>query len=311
MSSPFDDDLLRKAAARRTLLSLLDPSLSALPKTNSPFADALAALNPPPKPALPTTRLGSIGSLLGSPYLPPANTNPFAGLFEPSPPQAALSGLFGSIGSTPPALPIPVNQEPVKRKAFFSFHYADVMRVNNVRQEGKINKRATERNFYDASLWESKKLEGPDALKKLIREGMEGASAVCVLVGSETWSRRWVKYEIARAVIEQKGLFGIHINGLKHHQRRQADPHGFNPFHHMGVYKDANGKFYLWEMKYVLIKCLHRSEGMAVATVRGLRERRSIAALSPRAASGLDHAAVAGRRSVRLLPSSKGFGRVD
>src|SRR5580693_5388677 len=91
----------------------------------------------------------------------------------------------------------------VKRKAYFAFHFDDIMRVNNVRNAWKITHpdAAIHRSFYDSSLWESKKSEGDEAIKRLIREGVEYASAVCVLVGTETWSRRWVKYEMARSVI--------------------------------------------------------------------------------------------------------------
>jgi MTH538 TIR-like domain (DUF1863) len=109
------------------------------------------------------------------------------------------------------------------------------------------------RNFYDRSLWESKKRESDDALKSLIRNGMEHSSAVCVLIGTETWSRRWVKYEIARSVVDRRGLLAVHINGLNHHHRRQPDPLGFNPLHLMGVYKSPNGKFYLYEKREVIV----------------------------------------------------------
>jgi hypothetical protein len=80
---------------------------------------------------------------------------------------------------------------PVKRKAFFSFHFDDVMRVNVVRNAWKIGHpdSVLMRSFYDSSLWESKKLEGDDAVKRLIREGVCYTSAVCVLVGSDTWWR--------------------------------------------------------------------------------------------------------------------------
>lgn len=128
---------------------------------------------------------------------------------------------------------------PKKRKAFFSFHYDDIMRVNNVRNAWKIAHPDSPmmRSFYDSSLWESRKLEGPEAVKRLIREGVENTSAVCVLIGSQTWSRRWVRYEIARSIIDNRGLLAVHINGLVHHQRRQTDPLGLNPLNYMGVGK--------------------------------------------------------------------------
>lgn len=93
------------------------------------------------------------------------------------------------------------------------------------------------RSFYDSSLWESRKLAGDDAIKRLIREGVEYTSAVCVLIGSETWLRRWVKYEIARAIIDGRGLLGVHINNIKHHQTLTAHNAGENPFNCMAVGK--------------------------------------------------------------------------
>ena len=78
-----------------------------------------------------------------------------------------------------------------KRKAYFAFHYDDIMRVNNVRQAWKIDHPDGPliRSFYDSSLWESKKAEGPKAVKNLIRTVDKYTSAVCVLIGSETWTR--------------------------------------------------------------------------------------------------------------------------
>lgn len=145
-----------------------------------------------------------------------------------------------------------------KRKVFFSFHFDDIMRVNNVRNSWKIFHPENQlmRSFYDSSLWESKQLEGDDALKKLIREGVEYTSAVCVLVGTETWSRRWVKYEIARAVIDKRGLLAVHINGLNHHQRGKPDPLGYNPLHLLGVHQDQNGRFSLYERRSVIVNSL-------------------------------------------------------
>ena len=73
----------------------------------------------------------------------------------------------------PPAKPKPVAPE-VKRKAFFSFNFEDVMRVNNVRQAWKIThpNSVDNRSFYDSSLWESRKITNEEAFKKLTRAGV-------------------------------------------------------------------------------------------------------------------------------------------
>lgn len=148
----------------------------------------------------------------------------------------------------PPPKPKPIVPQ-TKRKGFFSFHYDDIIRVNNVRNAWKINcpGREDKRQFYDRSLWESVRRKNPDGLKSLIRRGMEHASVVCVLVGTHTWSRPWVRYEIARAVVEKKGLLTVHINGLRHHQRLTADANGENPLDYMGVGCPKQGIYYLYE----------------------------------------------------------------
>lgn len=130
-----------------------------------------------------------------------------------------------------------------KRKVFYSFHYDDVMRVNVVRKAWEfVDPGKTEAlGFYDSSLWESKKLTGPDAVKDLIRDGVQGTSAVCVLIGSQTFTRRWVRYEIARAVIDGRGLLAVHLNSIRHHTTRTAHEHGYNPFAMLAITKVQDG----------------------------------------------------------------------
>ena len=119
---------------------------------------------------------------------------------------------------------------------------------------GKSPILTTMRSFYDSSLWESRKLEGADSLKKMIREGVNNTSAICVLIGSETWSRRWVKYEIARAIIDGRGLLAVHLNSIKHHALRIPHSLGTNPLDLIAVGKVQHSllsqpSYYLFEWK--------------------------------------------------------------
>jgi hypothetical protein len=112
------------------------------------------------------------------------------------------------------------------------------------------------RSFQDSSLWERRQIEGDDAVKRLIREGVRSTSAVCVLAGGETWLRRWVRYEIARAVIDGRGLLTVHINGINHHQTRATSARGSNPLASLAVGKVQTNaqapRYYLFERKAVL-----------------------------------------------------------
>lgn len=239
------------------------------PETKSPFG-SLAPTSPfatefgnafgypAPKSAVPSN---SLASLLEG-YKPTETETPFGSLTPTFPFSTDLVGAHGysrPISTYPSALPVAprptLPPQRIKRKVFFSFHFTDLLRVNNVRQTWKIID-PNMRGFYDRSLWESKKLEGAESLKRLIRTSMEHASTVCVLVGSETWSRRWVKYEIARSIVDKRGLLAVHINSLNHHHRRTPDQLGYNPLRLMGIYRAANGNFYLYENKNVGVNSL-------------------------------------------------------
>jgi MTH538 TIR-like domain (DUF1863) len=177
-----------------------------------------------------------------------------------------LAGLFNQHPTLGPSLLALLGQQPIpqkptlsdlasllsaptKRRAFFSFHFDDIMRVNNVRQSWRHQNPGSilVPSFTDSSLWETKQLEAEDSLKTMIRDGVSHTSAVCVLIGSQTWLRRWVKYEIARAVVDNRGLLAVHINGLRHHQRLAPDSYGPNPLDYMAVGQDQSGKFFLFE----------------------------------------------------------------
>lgn len=147
--------------------------------------------------------------------------------------NALLSGLDSpSLRQRPKAV-----APDTRRKVFFSFHYADVIRVNNVRHSEQFKAKACEvpQSFYDRSLWEKRQLTNTNSLKEMIRSGVKGASVICVLIGSETYARRWVRYEIARAIIDGKGLVGAHINGLRHHRDRVPHARGYDPFEYIGI----------------------------------------------------------------------------
>jgi hypothetical protein len=143
---------------------------------------------------------------------------------------------------------------------FFSFHYADIMRVNVIRLCGEFKNSSSllaggareVEGFYDQSPWESRRLNGEEALKNLIRDGVHDTSVVCVLAGTETYARPWVRYEIARAVIEQRGLLTVHINTIRHHREGRPHPIGNNPLEFMAVGKVqpgllSNPQYYLFE----------------------------------------------------------------
>jgi hypothetical protein len=133
--------------------------------------------------------------------------------------------------------------------AYFAFDFDDVIRVNNVRHTGKIGSGVTRnsRGFLDRSVWESRNINTERGLKQLMQGAMKFSSVVCVLIGTNTWFSRWVRYEIALSVVNERGLFAVDLNSINHNHRKAPDPLGVNPLNFMGVRKDESGAWHLVE----------------------------------------------------------------
>ncbi len=134
-----------------------------------------------------------------------------------------------------------VNVKMAKR-VFFSFDYEDVktFRVNVVRNH-YLTKDRDDAGFFDASIWEDAKKHGDISVKRLINSGLENTSVTCVLIGSETWQRRWVRYEILKSYDRGNSLFGVHINKLPD-KNQETFKNGLNPFDYLGFIVSNDGK---------------------------------------------------------------------
>jgi hypothetical protein len=113
-------------------------------------------------------------------------------------------------------------------RTFFSFYYDDdIWRANVVRKSAAL-KPNIDVDFIDASLWEEAETKGDAAIKKLIDDALVGSTVTTVLIGENTASRKWVKYEIAESIRRGNGLFGVHIYKIKD-QNGNESQQGANP----------------------------------------------------------------------------------
>jgi hypothetical protein len=111
------------------------------------------------------------------------------------------------------------------KTVFFSFHYdRDSSRVQLVRNFNALEGQP----LLNSQEWESVRRGGDATIKKWIDDQMNYKRAVIVLIGQETASRPWVKYEIERAWAAKKPLLGIRIHGLS--SFGQVDKPGGDPF---------------------------------------------------------------------------------
>lgn len=98
------------------------------------------------------------------------------------------------------------------RQIFYSFHFKnDVMRVQQIRNIWTIEGNKP----VQPNKWEEVKSGWDSAIRRWIDEKIKYASCIVVLIGSETNSSKWVKYEIEQAWKSWKGLVGINIHNLK------------------------------------------------------------------------------------------------
>ena len=108
----------------------------------------------------------------------------------------------------------------MKRQVFFSFHFSeDVWRVAQVRNMGVVDGQG----LFSDNGWEQVRLKSETAIKSWIDREMSMRSCLVVLIGEQTASRRWVKYEIEEAWKRGKGVVGIYIHKLENFRKKQAN----------------------------------------------------------------------------------------
>ncbi|AEA61151.1 TIR domain-containing protein [Burkholderia gladioli] len=135
------------------------------------------------------------------------------------------------------------------KRVFFSFHYKDVIdfRANVVRKHWVLKDDREEAGYFDASIWEEAKKQNEIGLKRLINGALEGTSTTCVLIGSSTYARPWVRYEIIRSIYRGNRVFGVHINQIKG-KDQLIKTNGPNPFDYLALkYSDDGTKVEVFE----------------------------------------------------------------
>ena len=130
------------------------------------------------------------------------------------------------------------------KRVFFSFHYRDVIdfRANVVRQHWVAKTDREESGYFDVSVWEEAKKTNDLGLTRLINGALENTTVTCVLVGSETYARPWVRYEIIKSVCRGNRVFAIHINQIKGKDQK-TKTNGPNPFDYLALKYSADGKW--------------------------------------------------------------------
>ena len=171
------------------------------------------------------------------------------------------------------------------RRVFFSFHFDDSWRANQVRMANVVVG-ADVAGFYDHSLYEEKK-RGGDAVRREILNQLDGTSVTVVLIGTHTAERPWVDFEIRESIKRDNGLVGITIHHLP------APPWPGAPADRWGVSQPgtwppalpAGTPVYAWDPKQreafarVIEEAAQRGERLKAAKQEG--QRRALALQPP------------------------------
>jgi hypothetical protein len=115
------------------------------------------------------------------------------------------------------------------RQTFFSFRYkndnwrAGIVRNSYVTQDRKAS------GFFDSAKWEEVKKKKDSEIEKWIDEQLKGTSVTVVLIGSDTYGKKWIDYEIKASHIKGNGMLGIYVHQLKDSNQKTSTK-GKNPF---------------------------------------------------------------------------------
>ncbi|AJG12528.1 MULTISPECIES: TIR domain-containing protein [Pseudomonas] len=126
----------------------------------------------------------------------------------------------------------------MKRNVFYSFHFGkDVLRVQQIRNMGVIDGDEP----VSPNHWEEIK-RSEEGVKRWITENLKRKTCLVVLIGEETASRKWVKFEIMKAWELGIPVVGVRIHNLKC-PNAGTGAYGLNPFDYVTL-KRANGTVY-------------------------------------------------------------------
>lgn len=125
---------------------------------------------------------------------------------------------------------------PQPKRVYFCFHHQDLLdwRIQVIRNHWLSKEGHEDAGVFDEPTWDESSLSGQAAIKRLINGGLENTSITCVLIGTHTWHRRWVRYELIESIQRGNRVVGVHVNGIPDRTNRTKPP-GRNPLEHLAL----------------------------------------------------------------------------
>jgi hypothetical protein len=123
----------------------------------------------------------------------------------------------------------------VAKRVFFSFHYDDIWRVNQIRNAWVVRGVNETTGFIDKAAFETVERQGKASVERWIDGQLNGTSTTIVLIGRHTAHRPYVQYEIRKSYERGNSLLGIKIDNVKDSNGEIDWLVGSNPFQFVQV----------------------------------------------------------------------------
>lgn len=127
------------------------------------------------------------------------------------------------------------------KRTFFSFRYKnDNWRAAIVRNSW-VCQGCEAAGFFDSAEWEEVKKKDDLKIKSWIDSQLKGTSVTVVLIGSDTYDKKWIDYEIISSYNKGNALLGIYVHNIKDSEGKTSLK-GKNPFDKWDWSKVKSGK---------------------------------------------------------------------
>ncbi|GKV70602.1 hypothetical protein NCCP2716_31000 [Sporosarcina sp. NCCP-2716] len=103
----------------------------------------------------------------------------------------------------------------MSKKVFFSFHFGNDVGRANVARNSWVTQGRESTGFVDKAEFEKIQRISERAVKQWIDSQLNGTSVTVVLIGSETFDRPYVKYEIEQSYKKGNAIIGVKVGGIK------------------------------------------------------------------------------------------------
>ena len=117
------------------------------------------------------------------------------------------------------------------KRIYFSQDLED-LRADEVRKLCMATPGVEGTGFFEAM--SESTMAGPSTIRRQLTSALDNTQVTCVLIGTQTASRRWVRYEIIESLQRRNVLFGVHINGVPD-KSQQTKPKGPDPFQQLAL----------------------------------------------------------------------------